>query len=636
MPKKKSSAKKAKRSPKSKRPSRKLCPGKSEFLKSSDLAPSIFRRLVTRRMRSASPQEDFQLPTTETKRKAFEKTLERINEESDFLPVSFLSDGAQKALAVCRVAVPTQRGRSLGTGFLVAPNLIMTNNHVIKSKARAEEATAEFLFHENNTPIVVAMRPEQFFITERSLDYTIVACDGRGIGDIEPIPLLRNPALVTRHERVNLIQHPRGRSKEIAIHDNRVTRIKDKVYHYSTDTEPGSSGSPILNNNWDLVGLHHAGFDEPNGKATNEGIRISTIVEDILRKVGGNESLGDSGHSRNLVESISGSSPFLGFFGNAGLDVEDLEIQVDGFQGTPAFADVACWNIEHFNNNVSPDRVRDVADVVHQLSLDVFGLSEVQQGAMKRLVHELSSNGARYDFVLRDTRGSQDLAVLFDTDTTEVTRRQDIADRNLSALRARTSSNKTAFPRFPIFAQCKVKHDRHSVEFIMIVVHLKAFGDAQSRARRRLAAEKLAEIVEDIRQTDQLPVVLCGDFNERIDNDVLDAVSESPDLFSLTTDDAADGAISYVGDNHRSLIDHIIVSRDVQLGDISGDDAAIVRLDRSTGDFADRISDHVPVVFRMILRDTPLLVSDDGNGQGGEPKSVDIPYGASKVSLEFQ
>ncbi len=611
-----------------------LCPGKSQFVKSRDLSSSIFRRLVTLRVRSTRPGDDFVLPTTEKARKSFESVLEKINEEVDFLPVSFLTEGASRSSAVCRVVVPTSRGRSLGTGFLITSNLIMTNNHVIGNEDDAEDATAEFQYESELSPIVVSIRPDRFFMTDRSLDFTIVACDGRGLDEITPIPLLRNPTLVSRHERVNIIQHPRGRRKEVALHDNKVKRIRDSVLHYSTDTEPGSSGSPVFNNSWDLVALHHAGFAEPNGGATNEGIRISAIVDHIIHQSGNNESESDREIMHELVSGIKDSTPFLGFFGTAGFDVGELEIQVNGFQGTPNFADVGCWNIEHFNNRISSQRVTDVADVVARLSLDVFGLSEVEGGAMRRLVQDMRGRGLRYDFVLRDTRGSQDLAVLFDTDTTEVTRRPDIADRNRSALRARTSSNKTAFPRFPLFAQCKVKHENESVEFIMIVVHLKAFGDAQSRARRRLAAEKLAEIIADIRDNEGLPVILCGDFNERLDNDILKAVSDTPDLFPLTADDATDGAISYVGDRYRSLIDHIIVSRDLRLGDISGDDAAIVRLDRTVRDFADRVSDHVPLVFRMIIRDTAVPVPQPGPGDN--VTVVEVPDGASQVRLDFE
>ncbi len=611
-----------------------LSPGKSQFVKSQDLAPSIFRRLVARRIRSAKPGEDFMLPKSEKDRKKFEAILEKINNEPNFLPVSFLTDGSARSQAVCRVVVPTSRGRSLGTGFLITSKLIMTNNHVLTTKDDAEEATAEFQFEGDQSPIVVAIRPDRFFLTDRDLDFTIVACDGRGVGEIAPIPLRRNPALVTRQERVNIIQHPRGRRKEVALHANKVTRIRDTVVHYSTDTEPGSSGSPVFNNLWELVALHHAGFAGPGGSATNEGIRISAIVDHIIRQSGNNESESDREVVDELLSSIKDSSPILGFFGTAGLNAGDAEVQVNGFQGTPNFADIGCWNIEHFNNRISSQRVTDVGEVVERLSLDVFGLSEVENGAVKRLVQDLNRRGSRYDFVLRDTRGRQDLAVLFDTDTTEVTRRADIADRNRSALRARTSANKTAFPRFPLFAQCKVTHEGDSVEFIMIVVHLKAFGDAQSRARRRLAAEKLALVIKDIRDNEGLPVVLCGDFNERLDNDVLNAVSDTPDLFPLTADDATDGAISFVGNRHRSLIDHIIVSRDVRLGDISGDDAAIIRLDRTVRDFSDRVSDHVPIVFRMILHDEPIVIppiQPDGEGR----VTLSIPVGASKVQVDF-
>ncbi len=66
-------------------------------------------------------------------------------------------------------------------------------------------------------------------MTNQPLDFTIIACHGRGLEDIDPIPLLRNPAVVSRHERLNIIQHPQGRQKEVALHDNKVSRIMDLV-----------------------------------------------------------------------------------------------------------------------------------------------------------------------------------------------------------------------------------------------------------------------------------------------------------------------------------------------------------------------------------------------------------------------
>ena len=158
----------------------------------------------------------------------------------------------------------------------------MTNNHVLRRAADARDSVAEFGFEEGETPVRVAFRPSEFFLTHRDLDFTIVSCDDGPLGDIQPIALRRNPAVVTRHDRLNIIQHPRGREKEIAIYDNRVLRIRDKVIWYTTDTEPGSSGSPVFDNNWDLVALHHAGVTQQGGTARNEGVRISAIVAHLL------------------------------------------------------------------------------------------------------------------------------------------------------------------------------------------------------------------------------------------------------------------------------------------------------------------------------------------------------------------
>lgn len=613
----------------------KLSPGREAFLESEhqqDIEPGMFRELVTRRSRINFPASDIVLPKLEEPRRELEMSLEKVHLDRDFLPVSFLIDGAERSLSVCKINVSLPHESGSGTGFLITPTLILTNWHVLKTPEWALNSMAEFRYEEGQNPIVVSFDPDRFFITNSSLDYTIVACSGYGIEEIPTIPLLRNPAVITRNERVNIIQHPRGRKKEVSLHDNKVDRIMSSVIHYTTDTEPGSSGSPVFNNQWDLVALHHAGEELGGGKAINEGVRIAAIVNDLLRRLQNRESSIDDPVVKDLLGGISDSSPLLGFFGSEGLGLSDYEVQVNGFTGTPDFADVGCWNIEHFNNNVSNQRVSDVADVVYKLSLDALGLSEVQEGAMKKLVESLNTRGSRYDFVFRDTNGSQDLAVLYDTDTTNVIRRKDIADRNLSALRVRTKDNKTAFPRFPLFAECDVHYQGSSVKFIMIVVHLKAFGDAQSRARRRLAAEKLSEIIDDIRSVDKLPVVLCGDFNEKLDNNVLSAIKDTPDLFPLTADDATDGAISYVGQRHRSLIDHIIVSRDINLGKIAGDDAAYVRLDKSVSDFSSRISDHIPLVLRMIIRDNPIDV--DLNYRGDDIV-VDIPDGKNKLSINF-
>ena len=612
------------------------CPGYSKRIEDAqDLSDGAFARLVARRQR--------QLPKTPSKRDGedldrheaeadISRFHEKIDLDSELLPSAFLSTGADRARAVCRIRTPL----GFGSGFLVASRgFVMTNHHVLENREQAAVAVAEFGFEEGGQLQRVSLLPERFFLTNEALDYTIVACDGASVGDVTPIPLLRNPATVSRFERVNIIQHPRGRRKEVAIRENKVERILDKVVRYRTDTEPGSSGSCVFNDDWQPVALHHAGWMEGGGRAINEGVRMAAIVADLIARQR-DESSG-SAEIDQLVHSIPDSSPYLGFFDIAGVcgGADPSEIEVPDFQGTADFADLGFWNIEHFNDQVSDRRVDDVADVLHRLNMDVMGLTEVEQGAMERLVTALRARGDDVAFELLDVPLRQDIAVLYDRETTQVTLANDLSERHRDAIATRTPDGRTAFPRAPLFARCTVAGGNDEpLEFLLIVVHLKAFFDAQSRARRRLAAGILAEIIQDIRETERLPVVLGGDMNEKLNNDVLAALRDSPDLFALTADDAVSGAASYIGGSRRSLIDHIVVSRDLQLGSIAGDDAAIVRLDRSVRDFADRASDHVPVVMRLVNRDDPIVI--DPPDDDPETHALAIPAGATQTRVSFE
>lgn len=586
-----------------------LSPGKEAMIDADDLEPEAFRELVDHRGRELL---DIPLPPTddEARRKEIEEDIsehfEKISGGADFLPASFLYRGAEAAASVCRVNLP---GGS-GTGFLIGTgNFIMTNNHVIAGKDEARDAIAEFRFEEGGASLMVNLDPDRFFVTSKELDFTIVGCDDEGLDDFDPIPLLRNPSTVTRGEKVNIIQHPRGRPKEVALHNNNVLRVKDKVVWYETDTEPGSSGSPVFNNTWDLVALHHAGWVE-NGVTTNEGVRMAAIVSHLVARQHSESTASTA--LLELLSTIPDSSPHLGFFDIAGITGASVEeVEVPEYKGSLEFADIGFWNIEHFNNAITDARVDKVASVLGHLSLDAMGLVEVQKDAMDRLVAALQALGHSYDYKYLDVKGRQDLAVLYDSKTTEVNISAKILNRHKSAWAAKTESGRTAFPRRPLIAHVKVAPNTKTgepVEFIMVLLHLKAFGDPQSKARRRLAAEILTEVIADIRKTEKLPVVLGGDLNETLNTDVLSPLTDAPDLFTLTTDDAADNALSYVGARYRSLIDHIVVSSDVRMSPICGDDAAIVRLDRSVADFTRDVSDHVPLVIRMVSRDAPMQI----------------------------
>jgi DNA/RNA endonuclease G, NUC1 len=68
----------------------------------------------------------------------------------------------------------------------------------------------------------------------------------------------------------------------VSLRDNQIVDVLDDFLHYKADTEPGSSGSPAFNDQWEIVALHHASVPAPDhaelGGYVNEGIRVSRLV----------------------------------------------------------------------------------------------------------------------------------------------------------------------------------------------------------------------------------------------------------------------------------------------------------------------------------------------------------------------
>lgn len=241
--------------------------------------------------------------------------LERTIGRSDFQGIAFLELGLAVSRFVGRVSIRSgpNRGVGFGTGFMVSPRLLMTNNHVLPSPVAAKYSEVEFDYQNNSAgrplPLVpFALEPQTFFMTDVDLDFTLVAvADGSRQGT--PVPLSRygwsrliaEEGKILIGEHVNIIQHPKGQYKQFVSRANELVDLLETHLHYVTDTEQGSSGSPVYNDQWEVVGLHHSGVPRmENGQymardgrpwdgrdaddidwIANEGIRVSRIVRHI-------------------------------------------------------------------------------------------------------------------------------------------------------------------------------------------------------------------------------------------------------------------------------------------------------------------------------------------------------------------
>jgi endonuclease G len=227
------------------------------------------------------------------------EVLEKIIGTVDFVGVSYLERGVTAAHAVGRVDIGDAGGRTVGygTGSLVAPHVLLTNHHVLPDAATAATSAIEFDFEDGpdgqpKQSRRFAFAPDALFITDKDLDFALVAVDP-GAAAVDGYgfnPLIEAEGKVLVGEFVTIVQHPSGQRKQVALRENKVIDRADQMLHYETDTEPGSSGSPVFNDQWELVALHHASV--PNaamaGGVINEGIRISPLMAH-LREVAGKQ-----------------------------------------------------------------------------------------------------------------------------------------------------------------------------------------------------------------------------------------------------------------------------------------------------------------------------------------------------------
>ncbi|MER6288493.1 trypsin-like peptidase domain-containing protein [Streptomyces sviceus] len=245
------------------------------------------------------------------RREADERIIGIANESQAW---TFLPRGTRAASSIARISVHHDgRDLPLGTGFMVSPRLLMTNHHVLSDEAFTRRCFLEFNVQTtiDNTldlPVRFEFDPVTFFTADERLDFAVVAvapaADGLPAGDTFGWHRLSvQPGKVVLGERVNIIGHPNGRLKEIAFRGNTVTERLPDFLHYTTDTEPGSSGSPIFNDQWEVVALHHCGVakEDEQGRAlrkdgqvaepndpdylidyvSNEGVRISSILKHL-------------------------------------------------------------------------------------------------------------------------------------------------------------------------------------------------------------------------------------------------------------------------------------------------------------------------------------------------------------------
>lgn len=562
-----------------------------------------------------------------------------IGRVSNLLPAWFLEIGAANSRAVCLVQASGtnyqgDRGSWKGTGFLVAPNILLTNHHVLNTKNVARSSSCVFNFQANvdgteRETRTFRLNPERLFIsspaTNGGLDFTFVWIEGAPAESFGTVRLDRNQFSIANSERANIISHPDGRQKTVTLQDNVVDWQNEQVVHYTSDTKPGSSGACVCNNEWRLVALHHASRRSANGELRNEGIKIAAIATWLEQMIARGD---DVRQASELLSLFRGTDEALGYFGSLGRSGDSdnsLEAVVNAYRGEADDIDVAFWNIEWFTNRYD-DKVDAVARIIFEMNLDIWALEESSPAATERLIEVLNDDfGLQYDMKACQPNASnntQTCTVIWNTATVECEQEpwgdtieewlqadsRDFDDLGLEAVEGKI------FNRYPALFHFTAKNrpDYGEFDFYLVPLHLKARSEGSKR--RKMASKILAAAVnKKIEDGADKDFLIGGDYNAELASGDFDALIDA-DLVAASAADEDAGSFTYLKRPYLSLIDHIFLSPNLAT-QFGVDDFFIVAADHpDPRDFIRNISDHRPVLMRMSLsRDEASRMSQPTN-----------------------
>jgi hypothetical protein len=218
--------------------------------------------------------------------------LEAILGEDQYRTLEWYERGLTRARAVARIR--GEASNSLGTGFLVNASdldpkvkgqLLITSHHVIPGLIPDYEHAVVTFEALDGGAKKYAIAEMLWTSPVNELDTTVLRLK-EPVAGVELYPICQ-PPLPPIEEKPHLyvIGHPTGGTMQFSISDNLMIDHEDPKVHYRTPTFAGSSGSPVFDDDWKLLALHHMGSINLMPRlqggglySANEGLYFPTIV----------------------------------------------------------------------------------------------------------------------------------------------------------------------------------------------------------------------------------------------------------------------------------------------------------------------------------------------------------------------
>lgn len=222
--------------------------------------------------------------------------FEAIYGSESFVRIEWLKGMIKRLASVARVCHKTT-GEPFGTAFLIKASdlnsnwgealAIVTNSHVVSDEPsdeaplRPDLACAEFTQLPGKPKINLGQK--RFHSRRFELDAWI--CDVEAPNDVQPLDLsFYHPTIPGEHDkpqRIYVIGHPKGGDLAVSLFNNDLIGYDFPYVHYTSPTEGGSSGSPVLTRDLQTFALHHK---TRRSLRANEGILLDQIRDQVCYK----------------------------------------------------------------------------------------------------------------------------------------------------------------------------------------------------------------------------------------------------------------------------------------------------------------------------------------------------------------
>lgn len=221
--------------------------------------------------------------------------LERLADGAHFKSVRWMQTAYERVSSIGEVR--DQLGRTHGTCFIVAgPDIglpsrswvAITAAHVVGPRGLSPSQVV-LAFGGAEPPLTLQTDRVVWMSPPEALDTAVLGLDPR-VQTLTGLPLATSLPTLDVPQRVYLIGHAGGSGLSFSMDDNELLDHDGARLHYRAATTAGSSGSPVFNERWDVIGVHHRGGqlsrlrEAPGTYQANEGISILAIVEAIRKK----------------------------------------------------------------------------------------------------------------------------------------------------------------------------------------------------------------------------------------------------------------------------------------------------------------------------------------------------------------